>query len=113
LARNNPDDFIFEARHHGKPRDSRRYLRNILKPLAESLGIKGFTYQSVRRSFSTHAIDSGATVKDVQGQMRHANPEITVREYAQIIPESVRKTVGKLDRKFFSPVVQEGSEKVN
>jgi hypothetical protein len=45
--------------------------------------------------------------------MRLANPEITVREYAQIIPESVRKTVEKLDRKFFSPLVQEGGEKVN
>ena len=37
-------------------------------------------------------------MKDIQEQMRHASAVTTMNVYVQSIPESVRKTVGKVDR---------------
>ena len=51
--RTEPKDFVFEARHHGKPMDGRSYLRRHLKLVANELGIHGFTYQALRRTVAT------------------------------------------------------------
>lgn len=72
----------------------------MLKPLRKRLGIGGLTFQAFRRTFATQALEIGASVKHVQGQMRHANPEMTAGTYAQVIDESVSRIVERYDQKF-------------
>ena len=43
--------------------------------------------------FQTHG-----SVKDTQGQMRHADPTTTLRYYVKVIPENQRKAVADFER---------------
>src|SRR5436190_124223 len=71
------------------------YLKRVLKPAAEAVGLESITHQMLRRSFSTMALDSGASPKDVQGQMRHTDARMSLY-YGKVIPASVRQEVNKL-----------------
>jgi hypothetical protein len=44
----------------------------------------------VDRSFSTMALDTGASPKDVQGQMRHTEARVSLY-YGKVIPASVKQ----------------------
>jgi integrase len=103
LKRNSPDDFVFESRWHYRPMDSRSYLRRVLKPLAKELGVRGLTFQALRRTFATQSQTLG-TVKDTQAQMRHAHPDLTADLYQQAIPENTRRMVEELEKKLLLPV---------
>ena len=71
------------------------YLKRFLKPAAEAVGLGAVTHQMLRRSFSTMALDSGASPKDVQGQMRHTDARMSLY-YGKVIPASVKQEVNKL-----------------
>jgi integrase len=71
------------------------YLKRVLKPAAEAVGLEGITHQMLRRSFSTMALDSGASPKDVQGQVRHTDARMSLY-YGKAIPASVKQEVNKL-----------------
>ena len=47
--------------------------------------------------FGTWMQRTGATVKDVQGAMRHSTPDQTLRVYMREIPAGVRAAVDDLD----------------
>ena len=57
-------------------------------------------FQAFRRTFGTWMQRTGATVKDVQGAMRHSSPDQTLKAYMREIPEGVRTAVDALDRMF-------------
>jgi integrase len=60
--------------------------------------LKWVTLHMFRRSLGTLAHASTGAVKDIQEQMRHASAATTMNVCVQSIPESVRKTAGKVDR---------------
>ena len=74
------------------------YLKRVLKPLAASVGIGDLTHQCLRRTCATHF--PKGSVKDVQSQLRHADPAVTLRHYKKSIPESQRAAVEELDAEF-------------
>ncbi|MFI5110069.1 MAG: hypothetical protein ACHP9S_10700 [Terriglobales bacterium] len=43
-------------------------------------------------------IEAGANPKDVQGQMRHSRISTTMDIYAQFVPESQRRALGKMSQ---------------
>jgi integrase len=86
--------FIFSSKR-GTPMRYDNYLKRVLKPAAEAVGLEGITHQMLRRSFSTMALDSGASPKDVQGQMRHTEARMSLY-YGKVIPASVKQEVNKL-----------------
>jgi integrase len=55
-------------------------------------------FQAFRRTFATWMQRTGATVKDVQGAMRHSSPDQTLKAYMREIPAGVRTAVDALDR---------------
>ncbi|MCU1325434.1 MAG: integrase family protein [Bryobacterales bacterium] len=90
------DQFIFPSRA-GKPIDSHNYLRrDVLRPAAESVGIKGVTFQCLRRTFATHFHGIG-TVKDQQSQMRHTNAQTTMNIYTQALSGSLQESMEDFD----------------
>jgi integrase len=94
----NPDAFIFPSAVN-KPIDGHNYLqRDVLQPAAESIGINGVTFQSLRRTFATHFHRVG-TVKDQQAQMRHSNAQTTMDVYTQIVSDSLRAAMKEFDEK--------------
>ena len=55
-------------------------------------------FQAFRRTFGTWMQKTGATVKNVQGSMRHSTPDQTLRVYMREIPAGVRAAAEDLDR---------------
>jgi integrase len=66
-----------------------------LRPAAAACGIPEISHQMLRRTFSTVAVDNGASPKDVQAQMRHTQASMSMY-YAKSIPKSVAEEVNKL-----------------
>jgi len=52
----------------------------------------------LQRTFAIWIQRTGATVKDVQGAMRHALPDQTLKVYMRKIPDGVRNAVEALDQ---------------
>jgi integrase len=89
-----PESWIFTAKRKTPIRYD-NYLKRTLQPAATASGIGEITHQMLRRTFSTMAVDRGASVKDVQAQMRHTQASMTAY-YAKSIPRSVAEEVDKL-----------------
>jgi integrase len=89
------DEFLFPGVRAGKPMCYNTYLKKVLRPIADGVGVHGLTFQSLRRTFATLAQKHGLP-KDLQAQIRHADPAMTLRVYAKQIPESVAAMVEAL-----------------
>ena len=85
------------------------YLKRVLKPAVEAVGLKDITHQMLRRSFSTMALDSGASPKDVQGQMRHTDARMSLY-YGKVIPASVKQEVDKLVDQMKTMIEKQGKK---
>jgi integrase len=96
--RTNPRAFLFPNRRK-TPYSVGNYLKRHLKPLAEKVGIHDLTHQAFRRTSSTHIQDVVESVKDLQGHLRHTNPQTTLKHYTKVIPESLRTAVAALGQK--------------
>jgi integrase len=99
--RNDPRAFLF-PNSTGTAFGVGNYLKRYLKPLAEQAGVDGVTFQAFRRTSSTH-MQKHATVKDMQRHLRHSNPQMTLKHYAKVIPESLRSAVAALDAQIAGP----------
>lgn len=103
-----PDDpkgLLFPSERPGVPIRQNNFLKRNLHAIAVRAGLEGVTFQSLRRTTATHAQHVGS-VKDVQGMLRHANPDVTAGVYMQTVPESVARAVAELDRKLSGGVLQ-------
>jgi integrase len=89
-----PDAWVFTSKR-GTPIAYDNYLERTLQPAATACGIGEITHQMLRRTFSTVAVDGGASPKDIQGQMRHTQASMSMY-YAKAIPKSVAEEVDKL-----------------
>jgi integrase len=104
-----PDAFIFPSSTN-KPIDAHNCLRrDVLRPAAEEAGIKGVTFQSLRRTFATHFHRIG-TVKDQQSQMRHTNAQTTMNIYTQAVSDSLRSAMEEFDREMSAINGKQNSE---
>jgi integrase/recombinase XerD len=83
LARGNPQkvDALF-LNHRGK-RLTRQGFWLILKGYAEELGLEDLTPHTLRHSFATHMINSGADIRSVQALLGHASIS-TTQIYTQL-----------------------------
>jgi integrase len=98
--------FIFSSKQ-GTPMRYDNYLKRVLKPAAEAVGLEGITHQMFRRSSSTMALDSGASPKDVQGQMRHTEARMSIY-YGKVIPASVKQEVDELVDQMRTKIEEQG-----
>ncbi|MGH9619153.1 MAG: tyrosine-type recombinase/integrase, partial [Bryobacteraceae bacterium] len=106
--------FIFPSRN-GTPLDSHNYLQRFLAPTAAKAGIPALTFQALRRTFATHFHRVG-TVKDQQTQMRHSQASTSVNVYTQVVTESLRQAIERLDEKLsneLNPIEHEREEEEN
>jgi integrase len=93
-----PTSLIFPS-SAGTPIGAWNYLRrDVLRPAAAAVGIKGITFQCLRRTFATHFHRVG-TLKDQQTQMRHSDAQTTMNVYTQAISESLRLAIEAFDQR--------------
>jgi integrase len=92
-----PEDFIFPNRlRKGGFIDPQNYRKKMRK-LGEELGLPKLTFQVIRRTTATLGQKKG-TPKDIQGVLRHSRLSTTTDVYMQEIPESVKATVGAINK---------------
>ena len=91
-----PADLVFQSVKAGRPMRDNNILTRFLKPAARKLGLPFVNWRCLRTSYATWMVESGANVKDVQGQMRHSRVSTTLDVYAQFVPDSQRRAVARL-----------------
>ena len=72
-----PNTWIFSSKR-GTHISYDNYLERTPRPAAKACGIGEITHQMLRRTFSTVAVDGGASPKDVQEQMRHTQASMSM-----------------------------------
>jgi len=93
-----PQDLVFQSVIKGRPMRDQNIVRRHLRPAAIALHMdpKRATWRALRTSYATWLVEAGANPKDVQSLMRHSRISTTMDIYAQFVPESQRRAVGKM-----------------
>jgi integrase len=104
----NPQGFLFATRN-GRPPSSNKVVEYRLWPILDALNIPRCGLHAFRHTLSALLLDSGATPKVVQRQLRHADARTTLQIYGHVVGnahrEAVEKVASSLDAIGRSPTV--------
>jgi integrase len=95
-----PDELLFVSREGG-PLDYSNWRYRVWLPARRAVGLDGLHFHDLRHTAATALVSAGIDVKTAQVRLGHANPQITLRVYAQASSEADRaaaETVGDLFR---------------
>jgi integrase len=101
-------DFLFPT-SRGTPFHPNNYMDDFLRPLAKRAGLKHLTHTMLRRTCATLLVQF-ANPKEVQRQLRHKSPLMTLR-YMQAAPASMQGAVSALHAAINGPA--EAAEPLN
>lgn len=91
----NPQGFLFVTRN-GRPPSSNKVVEYRLWPILDALGIKRCGVHAFRHTHTALLLDSGATPKVVQRQLRHADARTTLQIYGHVVGDAQRAAVEKV-----------------
>lgn len=80
-----------------RPLDPGNTRRKLYKALAEA-GLKHVTFHSMRHSFSSVLLSSGASIKALQRGLGHSTAEMTLNTYSHLIPEDLGNALLEADK---------------
>ncbi len=81
-----------------KPISSANWLKRVLKPACDQLGLD--VDLRISGGFATMASGRGASLKDIQQQLRQGSVNTIANVYVQPVDERVRGVVEEVDRLF-------------
>jgi len=91
-----PEDWLFPGWRKNRHMNTAS-LQAVCREAARAAGLtKRVTVHTLRHSFSTHLLESGADIHVIQVLLGHSRIETTTR-YAQVSPQVVAATVSPLD----------------
>jgi len=79
----------------GRPYTAEKVVQNRLWPLCDALKIPRAGFHAFRHMHTTVLLETGATPKVAQRQLRHADSRVTLDHYAHLIDSSHREAVEK------------------
>jgi integrase len=91
----NPQGFLFVTRN-GRPPSSNKVVEYHLWTILDALGIPRCGLHAFRHSHTALLLDSGATPKVVQRQLRHADARTTLEIYGHLVGEAQREAVERV-----------------
>src|SRR6516164_2600532 len=91
----NPQGFLFVTRN-GRPPSSNKVVEYRLWTILDALNIPRCGLHAFRHSHSALLLDSGATPKVVQRQLRHADARTTLQIYGHVVGDAHREAVEKV-----------------
>jgi integrase len=91
----NPQGFLFVTRN-GRPPSSNKVVEYHLWTILDALGIPRCGLHAFRHSHTALLLDSGATPKVVQRQLRHADARTTLEIYGHVVGDAHREAVEKV-----------------
>jgi site-specific recombinase XerD len=84
-----PDDLLF-CTSSGRPLDHSNALRCFHRAL-EAAGLKRVTIHSLRHSYASTALASGASIKALQRALGRSNASLTLNTYAHFVEKRSRR----------------------
>jgi integrase len=91
----NPRGLLFVTRN-GRPPSSNKVVEYRLRTILDALGIPRCGLHAFRHSHSALLLDSGATPKVAQRQMRHSDARMTLQIYGHVVGDAQREVVEKI-----------------
>ena len=107
--RPNPLGFLFVTRNN-RPPSSNKVVAYGLWPVLDALKIPHCGLHAFRHTHASLLLDSGATLKVVQQQLRHSDPRVTLAIYSHVIGDSQRVAVEKVAELLRPNAPNSGSE---
>jgi len=101
--KSNPDGFLFVTRNR-RPPSSNKVVEYGLWPVLDLLAIPRCGLHAFRHTHTSLLLDTGATPKVVQQQLRHADPRVTLGVYAHVLGDAHREAVEKIASVVFQSV---------
>jgi integrase len=98
-----PDALVFGTRL-ASPLSPNNVLRRSIFPACKKLGLPRATWLTFRRTYSSWSHDKGVPGKVVAQLMGHANVDVTLNVYTQVLDGSVRDAVEKVGAELFTIV---------
>jgi integrase len=93
--RPNPQGFLFVTRN-GRPPSSNKVVEYQLWTILDALGIHRCGLHAFRHTHTALLLDSGATPKVVQRQLRHSDARTTLEIYGHVVGDAHREVVEKV-----------------
>jgi integrase len=91
----NPQNLLFVTRN-GRPPSSNKVVEYHLWALLDALGIPRCGLHAFRHTHTALLLDSGASPKVAQRQLRHSDARTTLEIYGHVIGDAHRKAVEKV-----------------
>ena len=91
----NPQGFLFVTRN-GRPPSSNKVVEYRLWTILDALGIPRCGLHAFRHTHTALLLDSGATPKVVQRQLRHSDAHTTLEIYGHVVGNADREAVEKV-----------------
>jgi integrase len=79
-----------------RPYTAEKIVQKRLWPVCDALGIPRAGFHAFRHMHTTLLLETGATPKVAQRQLRHADPRVTLEHYAHVVDSSHRQAVERL-----------------
>ena len=87
--------FLFVTRN-GRPPSSNKVVEYHLWTILDALGIPRCGLHAFRHAHTSLLLDSGATPKVVQRQLRHSDARTTLEIYGHVVGDAHREAVEKV-----------------
>ncbi len=91
----NPGEFLFVTRNN-RPPSSNKVVQYQLWPILDSLGIPRCGLHALRHTHTSLLLDSGASPKVAQRQLRHSDARTTLEIYGHVVEDAQRQAVEKV-----------------
>lgn len=91
----NPQGWLFATRN-GRPPSSNKVVEYRLWPILDALDIPRCGLHAFRHSHTALLLDTGATPKVAQRQLRHADARTTLEIYGHVVGDAHREAVEKV-----------------
>jgi integrase len=91
----NPQGFLFVTRN-GRPPSSNKVVEYQLWTILDALGIPRCGLHAFRHSHTALLLDTGASPKVVQRQLRHSDARTTLEIYGHVVGDAHREAVEKV-----------------
>jgi integrase len=90
------NNLLFPNATTGRPW-TQSYLRKVFIATCEAAGVRYRPPHNLRHTCASLILFQGDSIKVVQMQLRHANPQITLTTYIHLMPNQRRRAVELLD----------------
>lgn len=94
-AYQDPEALIFIS-PDGEPLHYSNWRRRVWIPARVAAGLEDLTFHDLKHTAATLLVEEGVDVKTAQVRLGHANPETTLRIYAQVTEHADRSAADKI-----------------